>query len=73
MVVGKIFWLESLKINRLKTLRRSILKELEDPLRKIGEREKEKHQLPLVLVGVTGLLYHCPPTTMRKNHVGTSG
>lgn len=43
IVPGEVLWRESLKINTLKIFRRSTLKEMEDPLRKIcGHREKEE-------------------------------
>lgn len=44
MVLGDIFWLESLKVNKLKILRELALKVMEDPLREIGEqKEGEKN------------------------------
>lgn len=42
MVLGDIFWLESLKVNKLKILRELALKVMEDPLREIGEQKGEK-------------------------------
>lgn len=47
IVLRKTFWFESLKINKLKVWGRSTSKETEDPLRKTGEREKEKAPVTL--------------------------
>lgn len=69
IVLRKTFWFESLKINKLKVWRRSTLKETEDPLRKTGEREKEKTLVTLGGLWGAQVCHTIVLTTAVRNHV----